>query len=418
MYGGVGFNGAVISGILLIVSILILFLLALNWSVRKSTGKVENATNCNIRFYDFAFDDIADSILKVKAKLINKHSAQFEGMLRDDDRSAFEKVESKLTPQGYGCILEECENGLVRLTIFRPKRIGAKDEMTPSIWVHGFLLFATIVTTTWAGAAHQGVNLVKEPDKVWMALLYSVPLMSILLAHELGHYFAAKRHGIKVTLPYFIPVPFALGTFGAFIKMRSIVRNRIALFDVAIAGPLAGLVLAIPALLLGLRHSSIVPFPEQSGGLDVGSSILIALLSKLSIGDSLELGSQVVLNPIAFSGWLGLLLTALNLLPIGQLDGGHIAHSIFGPVKAHYFSLASIVLLLILAFFVWPGLLFFAILVIFVAGTRDHPVLDDLSSISRGRKWMGYASFALLLTILMPIPHFLYSSLGLNCPYL
>jgi membrane-associated protease RseP (regulator of RpoE activity) len=153
-------------------------------------------------------------------------------------------------------------------------------------------------------------------------------------AHELGHYFAARKHGIQVTPPYFIPAPFALGTFGAFISMKGLAGDRRALFDVAVAGPLAGLVFAIPALLIGLQYSKVVADNAPPGllhtGVDIGSSFLMAILSKLALGSAAAEGHRLILHPLAFAGWLGLLVTAPNLLPIGQLDGGHIAHALFG----------------------------------------------------------------------------------------
>ena len=146
----------------------------------------------------------------------------------------------------------------------------------------------------------------------------------------------ARRHAMDVTPPYFIPVPFGLGTFGAFIQMRSPPANRKALFDVAVAGPLAGLVIAVPALLLGLRSSSITAGGDGTlshgflHGATVGSSILFTVLTKISLGEAAQYGALVQLSPLAFAGWLGFFITALNLLPVGQLDGGHITRSMLG----------------------------------------------------------------------------------------
>jgi membrane-associated protease RseP (regulator of RpoE activity) len=182
--------------------------------------------------------------------------------------------------------------------------------------------------------------------------------MAILGVHELGHYFMARRHGIRVTPPYFIPVPMALGTFGAFIQMRSPTEHRRALFDVAVAGPLAGLAVAVPALLIGLQTSSIssgdVPVSAMPtmGGTSVGSSVLFALLAKLSLGPSLEYGHMLQLSPLAFAGWLGLLVSALNLLPTGQLDGGHIAHAMFGFRIGNVVGTVAMWSLVLLAIFV------------------------------------------------------------------
>jgi membrane-associated protease RseP (regulator of RpoE activity) len=244
----------------------------------------------------------------------------------------------------------------------------------------------------------------------------------ILGAHELGHYFTAKAHGIQVTPPFFIPVPFALGTFGAFIKIKSITPNRRALFDVAVAGPLAGVVFAIPALLVGLRYSTVIPgnVPETLGhaGVNIDSSILLACLAKISLGTSALEGNHLVLHPLAFAGWLGLIITALNLLPIGQLDGGHISHALFGARKAHTVSIVALVLLFLLALYVWPGLMFWAIIVFFIAGTHDAPAANDVTPVDLPRKILGYFAFLLLLLIIVPVPRALYESIGVHGPYL
>ncbi len=213
----------------------------------------------------------------------------------------------------------------------------------------------------------------------------------------------------------------ALGTFGAFIQMRSPTENRRALFDVAVAGPLAGLAVAIPALLVGLQTSTIVPgdvsaLPTMSGT-SAGSSALFALLAKTSIGPALEYGHALQLSPLAFAGWLGLLVTALNLLPIGQLDGGHIAYAMFGHRIGTVVSTVAMWSLLLLAVFVWPGLTMWAILIFFIAGTAVPP-LNDLTPLTPGRTVLGFATFAILLLILMPLPHTLWSAAGLHCPYL
>ena len=199
-------------------------------------------------------------------------------------------------------------------------------------------------------------------------------------------------------------------------------ENRRALFDVAVAGPLAGLVVAIPALLIGLRLSQVVPpgTPIEShmmGGTSVGSSILFAALAKLSLGDALQYGHTLRLHPLAFAGWLGLFVTALNLLPIGQLDGGHIARAVFGNRVGQTISTVAMWTLILLALFVWPGLFMWAIIIFFIAG-RSMPPLNDVSPLTRGRRWLGYATFLILLLIIAPLPHVFWDRAGIHCPYL
>ncbi|HZS18762.1 MAG TPA: site-2 protease family protein [Candidatus Udaeobacter sp.] len=350
----------------------------------------------------------------------------FEGKLRTDPQSALSQLThvfaaDKLTP-----ILEEGDQGgEVKIALIpgidQLARPSAALER-PKWGVHWLLFVLTLITTTWAGALHAGVDLIKEPGRFAVGLPYSLGLMLILGAHELGHYFAAKHHGIRVTPPYFIPVPFALGTFGAFIKLKSLAPDRRASFDVAVAGPLAGLVFAIPALLIGLQRSRIVVGPSSSDmlhtGVQVGSSFLLAILAKIALGADTIAGHQLMLHPLAFAGWLGLLVTALNLLPIGQLDGGHMAHALLGARRGHAVSVGALVTLFALALFVWPGLMIWAAIVWFIAGTRDVPALDDITPLNPGRRALGWFAFLLLAAIMIPVPHALYPSFGIHCPYL
>jgi membrane-associated protease RseP (regulator of RpoE activity) len=307
--------------------------------------------------------------------------------------------------------------------IVLPEQTVTPAAERPKWGLHWLLFAATVATTTWAGALHAGVNLLQQPGRFAIGLPYSLGLMLILGAHELGHYFTAKAHGIRVTPPFFIPVPFALGTFGAFIKIKSRTPSRSSLFDVAVAGPLVGLVFAIPALLIGLRYSQVIP-GNTSGlligqtGVNIDSSILLACLAKMSLGVSILDGNHLLLHPLAFAGWLGLIVTALNLLPIGQLDGGHISHALFGSRKAHGVSMVALALLFLLALFVWPGLMFWAIIVFFIAGTHDAPAADDVTPVDFPRKVLGYFSLLLLLLIIVPVPRTLYETIGLHCPYL
>ena len=342
----------------------------------------------------------------------------FRGRLRESADVAYDTLKRAFGRGTVPMLQEDEHTGAAVLLLPKPVEQQRLEHLTRPA-VHWLLFALTIVTTTWAGAAHQGVNLLREPARFAVGLPYSVALMAILGIHELGHYFMARRHGIKVTPPYFIPVPFALGTFGAFIQMRSPTEDRRSLFDVAVAGPLAGLVVAIPALLIGLQSSTIVPgdaAASMMAGTSVGSSLLLALLAKLSFGPALEYGHVLRLSPLAFAGWLGLFITALNLLPIGQLDGGHMATAMFGRRVGGTVGTVAMWTLLLLAIFVWPGLTMWAILVFFMAGTSATP-LNDLTPLTTERQWVGYATFAILGLILAPLPHSLWSAAGIHCPY-
>jgi len=340
-------------------------------------------------------------------------------------QAAYEQMRERLADRNATPLLQEDEFGRPQLVIVP----GRLDDPRPGSgpMLHLLLFLAAIATTTWAGALHQGINLLDEPGRFTVGLPYSLTLMLILGAHELGHYFAARYHGVNVTLPYFIPVPFALGTFGAFIRMKSLPPNRKALFDVAVAGPIAGLVFAVPALLVGLRQSQIVEAAGDAAanvgvmhhhGTGVGSSVLLAFLAKLSLGDAISQGHQLILSPLAFAGWLGLIVTALNLLPIGQLDGGHIADAMFGIRRSASISTVALGLLFFLGLFVWSGLLMWALIAFFMAGGKGIASANDLIKLDPGRQALGVAAFVILLLILTPVPHAFYESLGIHCPYL
>ena len=360
----------------------------------------------------------------------------FQGRLREPSVTAYDKLR-RASPEGTVPLLQEGErHGAVIVLLPRPVEERTL-ERPGRPWVNALLFGLTVLTTTWAGAAQQGVDLLQNPGQFAVGLPYALGLLAILGVHELGHYVAARRHGIHVTLPYFIPVPFALGTFGAFIQMRSPAENRRALFDVAVAGPLAGLVVAIPLLLIGLQSSAVVPgqvvggrltTPEEPasleetappvvvGGTSAGSSLLLALLAQLALPEALRYGCVLQFSPLAFAGWLGLFITGLNLMPVGQLDGGHTVRALFGHRVGRAISSVALWSLLLLGLFVWRGLLMWAILAFFIAGNPTPP-LDDLTPLTPGRRWLGYATLGLLLLILVPLPPELWPAGGLHCPY-
>jgi len=292
----------------------------------------------------------------------------FRGTLRGDADQVFSELKKEIGPETVPLLQPE-SHGRTSLTLI-PKPVEAATMERPvRPWLHWLLFGLTFLTTTFAGAAHQGVNLLRDPGLFSVGLPYSVALLAILGCHELGHYFTARHHGMRVTPPFFIPVPFALGTFGAFIQMRSPAENRKVLFDIAVAGPLAGLAVAIPALYFGLKSSEIMPAGSPTlqglGGSLSQSSILMSVLVNASLGDAVSAGAALRLSPLAFAGWLGLLVTALNLIPVGQLDGGHIARALFGTRPGAVVSSLSLTALFLLALFVWPGLMMWAILIFF-----------------------------------------------------
>lgn len=273
------------------------------------------------------------------------------------------------------------------------------------------LLAATGVTTTFIGTLSiAGVSreaVFADPKMLLVGLPYALALMLILGIHELGHYLTARHYDIRTTLPYFIPVPFFLGTFGAFIQIRSAIPNRKAVFDVGIAGPVAGLVTTLPLLLWGLAHSQVVPENPDANllsftALDPKRSTLLVLLSKLVLGSAITADSAIQLHPVAVAGYLGLVVTALNLMPVGQLDGGHVVHAIFGQRTAVLIGHVTRFLVLILAmikreFFLW------AIVLLFMP-VYDEPALNDVSELDNWRDLAGLLAISLLLMIILPAP--------------
>lgn len=275
------------------------------------------------------------------------------------------------------------------------------------------LLIATLFSTTFVGLKIGGFNITQlESDFTlfFQGLPYALGLMTILGTHELGHYLTARFYKIRATLPYFIPIPFFLGTFGAFIKMQSPIPHRKALFDVSIAGPLAGFIVTIPLLIWGLAHSEIVALPEKTGMLNPNAlnpkySVLLALLAKLALGSELTAKSAIDLHPVAVAGFLGLIVTALNLMPVGQLDGGHIVHAMFGQRTAVIIGQIARLLLLMLSF-IREEFLLWAIILLFVP-LVDEPALNDVTELDNKRDFLGLISMALLLLIVLPLPQFL-----------
>ncbi|MDB6121750.1 MAG: Peptidase, partial [Pedosphaera sp.] len=359
-------------------------------------------------------------VMEVRTAFEESGVQVFRGKLRESAAAAYARLKQAFGTNTVPLLQEDRQQGAAIWLMPKPIE-KATLERPVRYWINWLLLGITILTTTWAGALHQGVNLLQEPGRFVVGLSYSLGLLAILGLHELGHFFAARRHGMNVTPPYFIPAPFALGTFGAFIKMRSPPEDRHALFDVAVAGPLAGLVIAIPALLIGLHSSEVLgssvgAMRSPLDGSSAGSSILFALLAKLSLGPALLKGDVLRLSPLAFAGWLGLLITALNLLPIGQLDGGHIARAMFGSYRGRIISRIGLWSLFLLALFVWPGLMTWAIIVFFIASGGTTPPLNDLTPISSRRRWLGYFSFLILALILIPLPLSWWHVLGIYHP--
>jgi membrane-associated protease RseP (regulator of RpoE activity) len=229
---------------------------------------------------------------------------------------------------------------------------------------------------------------------------YSISLLGILLVHELGHFFACRFHHIEATLPFFIPAPTLIGTFGAFIKIKSPFTSKKALFDVGLAGPLAGFLIALPIIFIGISHSRIVQKETLQTGMALGEPLIFKLIAWLVLGPVAG-QHDILVHPMAFAGWFGLLATAFNLFPIGQLDGGHILYALIGK-KSYYAGIISIAVIVLLGIKYWPGWLFWALIVTMI-GLR-HPPIFAAEKIDLKRKIMAAIALLIFLVSFTPAP--------------
>lgn len=262
------------------------------------------------------------------------------------------------------------------------------------------LLFAiTVLTTVWAGCLHQGINIFVEPWSFYKGLPFAITLLLILGIHESGHYFLCKLHRIPATVPYFIPMPNILGTMGAFIKIKGAITNRRALLDIGMAGPLAGFIIALPATIIGYILSPIVPTPLEEG-LVLGNSILTWILEKTLIPIP-EPGYGIMLHPIGFAGYIGLFVTAMNLLPVGQLDGSHVITALLGE-KQHLIAKITLILLVFSGMF-WSGWWLWVVLLL-ITGIK-HPVIRyDARGLDSTRKILAWITIAIFILTFVPVP--------------
>jgi membrane-associated protease RseP (regulator of RpoE activity) len=266
------------------------------------------------------------------------------------------------------------------------------------------LFLLTFLSTLVAGAFLAGGNPFARPQDIVLGFMFCIPLLSILGVHEMGHYTAARRHHVEVTPPYFIPAPpvgLSIGTFGAFIRIKSPLPHRDALMEIGAAGPIAGALVAIPVLVIGLKMSAVHPvLPGDGFHIRLGEPLLLKAANYLVFG-AIPLGHDVVLHPVAFAGWLGLFVTAINLIPAGQLDGGHIAFALFG---GRYEKVSRLVpfLLAPMGLF-WAGWFIWAALLLFL-GTRHPRPLFEAIPLSPGRRVIGYAAGLLFLLCFTPAP--------------
>ncbi len=281
-------------------------------------------------------------------------------------------------------------------------------------WLHTALFAITLLSTTIVGAAMQmdfdhnaafdvGRSLEmyatvwSHPGLLWRGLPFSLTLMTILLAHELGHYLTSLFHGVNASPPYFVPSP-GLGTFGAFIRVRSQIYSKLVLFDIGISGPLAGFVVLVPMLAIGLAYSKVIPGIGHEGSLQFGVPALQWLLERAIFPGTHS--ADICLHPVARAAWVGMFATSMNLLPVGQLDGGHILYAFF-PNLHRAVSKTVCVLMLPLGIWWWPWLLWAVVL--FWLGRR-HPAVYDDAELTPGRRKLGWIALAMFLLCFLYAP--------------
>ena len=318
----------------------------------------------------------------------------------------FESLRNSLSEKGYVTMLRYEKGEHILYIIQKPKR---KEK---SIWINISLLIATIITTILTGSIlNMGHFEIQEATNILDvfsinnlfsgALFFALPLMSILFVHEMGHYFTSKKNGIKTSLPFFIPIPpilpvFNIGTFGALISSSDPMPNKKALFDVGISGPLAGFIIAIPVTAIGIITSEIVPISDfSSGEIILGSSFLFIILS--NIIHTIPEGFALNMNSTAFAGWVGLLITSINLLPAGQLDGGHIFRAVLGEKQKYVGWIAVFIM-------IFTGWTFFAIIIVLMMGMLHPPPLNDDTEIDMKRKLLFFVALAILILCFIPFP--------------
>ena len=309
----------------------------------------------------------------------------------------FDALRIELVPKDYiPTITQEKGETLVHVQR-RPRPRFARTQ------VNLILLLVTVLTTTFFGGAwnwadYSGQPFLSVESIGFGGLFFTLPLLTILGSHEMGHYLVAKRYKVQASLPFFLPSVPPLGTFGAFISMRDPIPNRRALLDIGVSGPLVGFAIAIPVTLAGLALSAASPASGLTLAGEAQPSLLFRALSLFfPLPDTLLTHP----HPLAFAGWVGLFVTAINLLPAGQLDGGHVARALLGS-RQLYLSWAAILILFGLSLF-YPGWFLFGFL-IFILGVRHPPPLNDLTRLDPGRKLIGIAAVAILIVTFVPQP--------------
>jgi len=360
---------------------------------------------------------------------------RLRGRLLAASHQAYPQIANRLRAMNYTAVLRQEPGSDQDVLLVSPGVLPQESGTRP--WLNLLLFVLTILSTlfvgaTWSDQIPPGADTVWILTHLWVGWPFALSLMLILTGHELGHYFAGRFYRVPVSLPYFIPLPLPpLGTMGAVILMKGRSINRRQMLTVGLAGPLAGFVLAVPILLLGLNLSTVQPMTAPEPGTMVfleGNSLLYLLLKFTVFGQILpgsgglaslpvaldqigaalfgtfpiDRGYDVFVHPVALAGWAGLLVTGLNLLPVGQLDGGHILYSLIGQ-RAKMLTWPVIGLLLVMGFFLWSGWYVWAALLFLFGRTHPEP-LDDVTRLDARRKVLAVVMLVIFVLIFTPLP--------------
>ena len=353
----------------------------------------------------FRLQDLVGDLFEVhETKTLPDHSGavRLEGRFLTDTAQAYEKIAPRLRTMGYTTHFRQ--EGERQIILAIP---GALPVSQPRPLLAAILFLLTLLTVLYTGALMEAESM--ETLNLLVGWPFAASLLSILLAHEFGHYIVARRLGAAVSLPYFIPFPTIppyivspFGTMGAFINMRTPPTNRRTLLAIAAAGPLAGLALAVPILVIGLSLSEVIRLPSGVFYQQEGNSLLDLAIKYLMFGQVLPSnGFDVSIHLVAYAGWAGLLVTALNLIPAGQLDGGHAIYALLGE-RAKYVTWAVIAALALLGI-LWQGWWLWAFLVAFLGQVRATP-FDTITSLDRPRQILAASLVVIFILIFTPMP--------------
>jgi membrane-associated protease RseP (regulator of RpoE activity) len=314
--------------------------------------------------------------------------------INDEDASYY--LVGDYTPQNFSGLVEELDE-VGYSPFINPDgpyyriRLAQKPEQSNSrIHINLLLFLATLGTTLLAGYLLGGS---------WVAAVgFAIALLTIIGTHETAHYFYARKHGVKATLPYFIPAPTIIGTFGAVINVKSPIPDRNALFDLGLSGPLAGLLVTVPVLMIGLSISTVTA--QSTGAMLFTPPLLMDIIAYFT-APAVASGQMIFLHPVAFAGWVGVVVAMLNLMPVALLDGGHISRSIFSEKIHLVISLMAVVVTLLLG---WIPMAILMLLIMFK--TKSHPgAMDNVIPLTRGRKILAIGALVMLILCLSPVPY-------------